>query len=242
MKNKLGLKRSYNFKLHFGNYVDLTTLPPIPDEVDWSVGLKYGGTMYGNDKYSDCFWAAAAKSLMTKSALASDELLFTDREVLAAYSAATGFDPNDPNTDQGTEPTSGFAFLKKVGIGGQKFGPAISVSPTNIPLIMAACHLGGGLMVGVQFFQEWEDSQIWGIESTQPVGGHEIWCPKASRQNGLYIETWGEPTFRNIPWDSLAKNCDQLTVTFDPQFFNGGQAPNGFDFATLQKDLQAIGE
>lgn len=242
MNYKLGLKPSLNFKLHFGNYVKLDTLPPIPDEVDWSVGLKYGGTMFGNDQYGDCFWAAAAKSLMTKSALASDELLFTTEEVLQAYGDATGFVASDPNTDQGTEPVAGFKYLRDIGIAGQKFGPAIAVSPVNIPLIMAACHLGGGLMVGIQFYQEWENLSTWGIMASEPVGGHEIWCPKASRKAGLYIETWGEPSLRLIPWDSLAKSCDQLTVTLDPQFFNAGQAPNGFDLVTLQKDLQAIGE
>jgi len=239
MKYKLGLKPSLNFKMHFGDYVDLQALPPIPDEIDWSTGVPLKGTMFGNDTYGDCFWAAAAKVLMVQSANAGDMLEFTTDDVLAGYKL-TGFDPTDPNSDQGTEPTAGFKLLQTVGIKGQKFGPALAIAPTRIDLVMAALHIGGPLMVGMKFFQEWENAQTWAIESSDDIGGHEIPVMKASRANGIYIETWGEGTFRFIPWDSLARNATQLTVCINPQFFANGQAPNGLAIDDINADAAAI--
>src|ERR1017187_774216 len=191
MRKKMGLRPSLNFKLHFGNYVDLAALPPIPDEIDWSLALSYVDTMFANDKVGDCFWAAAAKLLMTQSANSATELHLTTADVLSAYADATGYAGTDV-TDLGTEPTAGFKFLASTGIAGVKFGPALSVSPTRVDLVMAALHLGCGLMVGVQMPDAWEDALIWSAYTGPAAGGHEIVSPKGSRANGLYIETWGE--------------------------------------------------
>lgn len=252
MKYKLGLQKSLNFNLHFGNYVDLTVLPTIPDEIDWSQAVSmtkpYLNTMFGNGPDPTappsirdtgagcCFWAAAAKCLMTQSANAGDMITFTTDDVLAGYSECTGFNIATGANDNGTEPTAGFKYLQTVGLKGIKFGPPLSISPTRSDLVMAALHLGGCLMNGVKFCQEWEDAPIWNGAKHTVIGGHEIPSMKASKTKGLYIETWGETTFRLIPWPSLAQFCDQLTVCFNPDFFKNGKAPNALDYNTIVAD------
>src|SRR5579862_9538819 len=59
--------------------------------------------MLANDQYGDCVCAAACHQSMLWTACASDEATFGDAQALKIYSDVTGFNPNEPSTDNGTD-------------------------------------------------------------------------------------------------------------------------------------------
>src|ERR1039458_865664 len=101
MKFKLGLKppREDPRTLKFIDYVDVGGLPfPANPAIDWfAARLRLGPMpMWGNDQYSDCFWAMMANLLQIDSANSGNMTEITESDVLAAYSGCTGFDPKAP--------------------------------------------------------------------------------------------------------------------------------------------------
>src|SRR4051812_17423635 len=79
--------------LRLEHYLDLSALPPPPLECDWTakVGAKWG--MMLNDRIGDCAIAAPGHMMMAWTANAGRPFVPTDAQVLAAYSAVSGYDP-----------------------------------------------------------------------------------------------------------------------------------------------------
>jgi len=215
-------------------------LPSAPDPIDWGKAVTVPWQMDGNDQYGCCFEAMGAHALMTWTANAGTIFVPTTEQVLAAYSAATGFDPNDPKTDQGTVMLDGLKYLRSTGIGGQKIGAFVAVDPKNHAEVMSALYLFGALLIGVQFPKDWMDAPVWDVSTAPIEGGHAIVGVKGSMAAGLLeIITWGEG--RTLTLAGLDQNCDELFVSLPPEWIeDNGKAPNGFDMQTLTADLAAV--
>lgn len=256
MRLKLGLKPAVNRpKLNLKNYVNLSVLPTPPPKGDWSLALSDGFSMLGNGPDPDnppgaeggagcCFFAAATELIRCVTANAqSVEATLTTGDNLRAYSLCTGWNPKDPATDQGTEPGAGFNFLMHTGIAGHKFGPIVAVDWTKPDMVRAAQWLFPGLMMGVDFPEDWEMTRVWDLTTSPVVGGHEIylfaWDDSISNEIGS-IASWGE----SIPmtWAAAQKYINQLTATVAPEWIaDNNLAPSGFDLEHLMADEKAMG-
>jgi hypothetical protein len=224
--------------LKLRDYVRL--LPVAPDPVDWGKAVKVPWGMDGNDQYGDCFWAMGSHALMTWTGNTGSIFVPTEVQTLAAYSAATGFDPNDPSTDNGTVMLDGLKYLRTTGIAGKKIGAFAAVDPKDHAEVMAALYLFGTLLVGVQFPSDWMDAPVWDVSSSPIEGGHAIPAVKGSASAELLeIVTWGET--RTLTFAGFDQNCDELYVTLPPEWINDhGLAPNGLNMSQLAADLSAI--
>ena len=252
---KLGLKPLVHpVKLQLKNYVNLSVLPTPPLVVDWSLAMTRGFSMLGNgpdptnpsvvsDGVGDCFFAAAIELLRCASANAqAKEDVFTTADALKAYGLCTGFNPADPNTDQGTEPGQGFNFLQNTGIAGHKFGPIVAVDWTKEDQVRCAQWLSPGLMMGVDFPVDWENAPVWDVTSSKIEGGHEIYLfayDDADTKTMGQLATWGET--RSMTWAAAAKFVNQLTATIPAELISDANtAPNGFDIGQLMYDVQQL--
>lgn len=226
----------------------LKALPAAGPFADWTSAVQVPWGMDGNDKVGDCFWAMCAHAVMTWSANSGDIIVPTTDQVLEAYSAATGYNPSDPNSDQGTEMVAGLNFMRQTGIAGNKIGAYVAVDWKNHDEVMSALMLFGGLLIGVAFPQAWFNTHHWrGLPALSPIaGGHAIWSPRAIlsappvANDGLGIVSWGDGSYW-MTWDALDQFCDEMFVTLPPEWLNAdGQAPNGLDIAALQADLVQV--
>src|SRR5258708_19194275 len=91
----------------FTDFLDTSALPPLPtgDFGHDSLVRASDWGMLGNDQYGNCVWAGADHEHMlwlAEAGVANPTKLFNADTALADYSAATGFNPNSPWTDQGT--------------------------------------------------------------------------------------------------------------------------------------------
>src|SRR5581483_817640 len=88
--------------------------------------------MYDNDEFGDCVWAAIGHQIQAFSAYGFGTVItVTNADVLAGYSAVTGFKPNDPSTDNGTVVQDALNYWRKTGIAGHKILAFAQVNHRN---------------------------------------------------------------------------------------------------------------
>jgi hypothetical protein len=115
---KLGKKpaRPGAVKFKLANYLEKLKLPTPPKVFGHEGLIGANWEMLGNDQYGDCVWAGAAHETMLWNKEAARTVTFNNQSVLKDYSAVTGFNPNDPNTDQGTDMQVAASYRRKTGV------------------------------------------------------------------------------------------------------------------------------
>lgn len=242
MKFHLGKKPVRHDVRTFKLSTYLSTLPPVPAAVDWT-GKVADWLMLGNDSVGDCTCAAAAHLEMLWTSLTSNEAAPSVADVLAAYSAITGYTPDDPNSDTGADELSVLNYWRKNGIAGRKIYSYVKVDLAKPNEVRAAIALFGGLYIGVQLPQSAMDAtnagQPWtNTVDTDILGGHAV-CLTAYDSTGLTCITWGQKQI--LTWDWLDKYADEAYCILSPDWIGvSGGAPSGFNLNQLQNDLKAL--
>ena len=236
--------------LHLRDYLltPATTLPALPPSADWTAAVKVPWGMLSNDQVGDCVIAAAAHMLMQWRWNAGAPFIPTDLQVLADYSAVTGYIPNDPSTDNGTDPLTALKRWKNVGFcTGHKLGGFVATQATRQKEIQYAIALMEGSYIALSLPIAAQNMTAWDIPPGQQLvgdwepgswGGHMVEAPKYDEQ-GVWVVTWGALKF--VSWAFLAAYCDESFALISMDMLNGTQrSPLGLDIKTLGADLQAL--
>lgn len=232
--------------LKLAKYVTLSRLPPIPAMKTW--GSKIADwPMFANDQYGDCTIAGAAHKIqLWTSESTGTPALITDDQVLAAYSAITGFDPNDPSTDQGAVLLDVLKAWRKTGIADHQIGAFVSINPRNQRLVDAGDYLFGGNYLGLALPVAAQSQEVWDVPVGQPLtgdwepgswGGH---CVNTASYGpmGRTVITWGAK--KNVTRRFLNAYCDESWAVLSNDWMRGARSVSGFDVASLQRDLALL--
>ena len=234
-------------KLKFRNYANLSVLPTPPVNFGHDDLVKNPWGMLGNDKYGCCAIAGPGHQIMLWNAEAGRQLIFSDQNTLADYSAITGFNANDPTTDQGTAVPDMCKYFKITGLldaAGirHKVGAYLEIEKGNVEEHLTACYLFGSVGIGVQFpasaMSQFNSHQPWTvITGSQVDGGHYI--PQVSRRSGVWnIVTWGSNQLMED--DFFVKYNDESVVFLSEEFLTNGKSLEGFDLEQLNNDLNQL--
>jgi len=228
--------------LKLANYA--TALPTPPKKyghqaliIDWG--------MLGNDQYGDCVWAGAGHETMLWNKEASKDILFTAADALADYSAVTGFNPNDPNSDQGTDMSQAASYRFHTGVvdkngNRHKVGAYLAITPGNRDEVKQAIYLFSDVGVGFEFpslaMNQFNRGQTWHLPAGTLTGeGHYV--PAIGYDSRyLYVVTWGR--VQKMSWGFFSKYCDEALVYLSEEFLTQGKSPEGFDLLALTSDLK----
>lgn len=205
--------------------------------------------MLGNDSYGDCVWAGAAHETMLFSALGSGTACaFDDKSVLSDYSAVTGFDPNRPETDNGTDMERAAAYRRQTGIvdtNGKrhKIGAYVALRPGSVEDLWYATYLfevvGIGTLMPRAAMDQFEKRQAWTVPKGDPQieGGHYI--PGIGRSRGrINIVTWG----RVHPMTAAFYHAfsDEAIAYVSEETLREGKSEEGFDMPKLLDYLSQL--
>lgn len=222
----------------------LHTPPPVPASADWGGKVRAWG-MLANDTVGDCTCAGAGHADMLWTANASTEVAVTDAEVLAAYSAITGYTPSDPSTDQGANMLDVLNYWRKAGIAGISINSYVSVDWTKPAEVAAAIFLFGSLYIGVNLPQSAEDAfnagQPWtDTTDTNILGGHCVLLTGYDQKAGtVRLVTWGQEITASMAW--LKAYCEEAYAALTGWWIEAtGISPSGFNLLQLQADLSAV--
>jgi hypothetical protein len=224
-------------------------LPAPPAEVSWVVCLAAveGFPMYLNDTLGDCVAAASGHMQQQWNFYAGHSWQPTDADILASYEAVGGYDPGNPNTDNGMDMLSYLQWWKSTGLGGRKIGAYLAVDWTNLVEVRQAIQLFGNVYLGVQLPVTAQGQNAWtvangGVYSANGApgswGGHCIPLMASSAETHTCV-TWGMSL--KMSHKFLEDYGDEAFCVLSQDWIEtAGVAPSGFDIAQLQADLAAL--
>ena len=235
-------------KLKFASYFKSSALPPVPKVFGRPWLIRNFG-MLGNDQYGCCVWAGFAHETMLLRADADTTVpMFTTNCVLRDYAACTGFNPNDPSTDQGTDVQEAAAYRQKTGIidalrQRHQIDIYTALTPGNLTQLAAAVYFLGAAGVGVNLPDDAEDqfdrAEPWSIGGTHTGNGHYISCIGRNSLGNFLFVSWGRLQAATPEW--VYRNMDEgLAFVSRERLKATGLSPQGFDLAALEDDFQAV--
>lgn len=232
--------------LQLANYLKVGALPPTPPVWKNYAEKVTNWPMFSNDTLGDCTCAGAGHMIMEWTANAGDPYVPTDAEIVAAYSAITGYTPSNPNSDQGAVETDVLKYWQSTGIAGHKIGAFVALQPGDQNHIKDAIALFTGCYIGVSLPLTAQGQTTWSVPPGGAVGqgapgswgGHAINIIGFNPRELVFI-SWG--AVYRMTWEFWAIYCDEAYAIISPDLFNGkNAAPDGLDLAQLTIDLALV--
>jgi hypothetical protein len=203
--------------------------------------------MLGNDQYGDCVFAGADHETMLLNKLGGKVVSFGSEEALSDYSAVTGFNPDDPSTDQGTNVRDALTYRRHTGVVDakhrrHKIGAFAALEVGNVQHIKEAIHLFGVVGVGIEFpasaMDQFNEGKPWAVvPGAQIEGGHYVpaigYGPRS-----VYVVSWGRVV--EMSWQFFATYTDEAWAILSSEFLTKGRSPQGFLLKDLKADLAAL--
>ena len=232
--------------LLFASYLT-AGLPAPPATADLTTKVKAWGMMQ-NDQLGDCTCAAAGHLIMEWTANAGKKMVTpTDKQIVAAYSAITGYNPTTGANDNGAVEIDVLNFWRQSGIAGHKIGAYVALEPANHSHIMDSVYMFEGCYIGLQLPISAQDQvknhQTWSVPPGGATGdgkpgswgGHAV-PVVAYDSRGVTVVTWG--ALQTMTWSFWETYCEEAYAILSNDYLNGKmQAPAGFSLAQLQADL-----
>lgn len=232
-------------KMKFGDYfaVDDPNLPVPPTMFGrpWLVDPNWN--MLANDKIGDCVWAAFPHvTMLWRRESGAPVASFTDQTATADYAAATGYDPSDPSTDQGTDLAAAMAWWRKTGItddAGKKHAidAYASVSLNQAPL---AAYLCGALVAGVQLpgsaMDQFNAGQPWtSVPGSMIEGGHCVPVIGRNRLGLWLVVTWGR--IQGVADEFFQRYMDEAYAPMSLERLRNNVSPLGYSEDAIKADV-----
>jgi hypothetical protein len=232
--------------LQLAKYLPPTAVPPPPAKEDWEKKVKKWPVML-NDNLGDCTCACAGHMIEQWTTYTGTAVTPPDSAILAAYEAVSGYNPADPNSDKGAVILDVLNYWRNTGIAGDKIMAYTSIEPQNHNEIKDSVLLFGNCYLGVQLPLSAQNQAVWAVPPGGPTGqgapgswgGHAIPIV-AYDVRGLTVVTWG--ALKRMSWGFLNAYCDEAYAVLSQDWINNVTklAPNTFDLAALQADLNQI--
>jgi len=235
----------------FSTFVDVErVLPKVPS----TFGHERSGItwpMFGNDRWGCCVWTGAAHE--TRLYFAARRMPippFRTEDVLADYSAGTGFDPSagppgrNP-TDQGTNMREALNYRRHTGIrdatgARHKIGAFMRIDEWQELLV--ATYLFGAAAIGVEFTtgadRDFAERRTWyPHRGDEVLGGHYL--PVVARRRQNRCVTWAQEVgMAKAYWD---RYCDEAYAVLSEEYLTEGRTPEGFERTQLLRVLSDLG-
>lgn len=225
-------------------------LPAPPATCDVSDKITSWGMMQ-NDQVGDCTCAAAGHLLMEWTANAGKKMFTpTDKQIIAAYSAITGYNPTTGANDNGANEVDVLNYWRQTGIAGHKIGAFVSLEPSNHTHVMDGVYIFEGCYIGlslptsaqaqVQNHQPWSvpPGGTTGDGKPGSWGGHAV-PVVAYDSRGVTCVTWG--ALQSMTWSFWEAYCEEAYAILSNDYLTGKKkTPQGFGMQQLQADLQDL--
>lgn len=243
--------RALGMRLRLKNYLKL---PPTPPSIDYSPkAMPVLRNIYGNDQLGDCVIAGGYHIVGVETGNAGKLFTATGLQIITDYSKIGGYNPKDPNTDQGCDEETALNYWQNHGFcDGTKILGSLAIDATDQAEVQAAMYLFENLMFGIELPDAWVnpfpsgDGFTWDVAGEpDPQNGHCV-IGYGYDPSGVKIDSWG--LFGTITWPAVAQYAARgaggqlfTMLTLDQLAKGASKAPNGIDWATLVADFNSLG-
>jgi hypothetical protein len=231
--------------LQMAQYLQPEALPKIPPSQEWYDKVSQWPMMM-NNKIGDCTCAAAGHLIEEWTAYTGKEVTLSDNQIVAAYSAITGYNPKTGKNDNGAVELDVLKYWKSTGFAGRKISAFVGLEPANLDHIKASVFIFGGCYIGLALPISAQTQKIWSVPpgglhgpgAPGSWGGHAV-PVVAYDANGLTVVTWG--ALKQMTWGFWQAYCDEAYALLSPDWLKANDvAASGFDLAQLNADLNAL--
>jgi hypothetical protein len=202
--------------------------------------------MFCNDTIGDCAIAGSIEEVRLANALRGVTVNFTDQTAIQNYSDITGYNPDDPSSDQGTDVHALYQYRKTTGLvdaDGKRHTVVAYAGLTqgDWDELLVALSLFDMVGIGIQVpdyaQNQFSAGQPWDVEPGQPniEGGHYIPVVSAASNTLADVFTWG--ALQGMTEAFYRAFNIVAVVGLTAEMFNGDKGPDGIDFDRLQADL-----
>lgn len=222
-------------------------LPTPPANFDLTTKVSAWGMM-DNDQIGDCTCAAAGHLLMEWTANAGKKMFTpSDKQIVAAYSAITGYNPTTGANDNGAVEIDVLNYWRQSGIAGHKIGAYVALEPANHAHVMDSVYIFEGCYIGLRLPKsaqpQVQNHQPWSVPPGGPTGdgtpgswgGHAI-PVVAYDSRGVTVVTWG--ALQTMTWSFWETYCEEAYAILSNDYLSKKkQTPQGLNLQQLQADL-----
>jgi hypothetical protein len=235
--------------LKLANYATPAS-PPPPASADWMSRVEHW-PMLANDQCGDCELAAFAHLIQAWTTYGGKPLLVSQRDVVAAYSAISGYNPRTGVPDPGCESLKALNYWRKTGLGPagakRRIAAFVKIDHRNLIEVKAAIVTFGGIIIAAEMpltaQTQFDAKATWTAVSgrrAQPGswGGHAMHLGSYGTR-GFSVSTWGRR--QQATWDWWETYVDEAWAVVSNDWLTAaGSSPSGFDAAGLLDDLHRI--
>jgi hypothetical protein len=233
----------------------LTRLPDARPETDWLPSIDFSNVpdpMLGNGTAGNCVEVSAFQIMRVRAhhVWGPNSYLPTALDALSLYGLCTGYNPNDPTTDKGTDTNAFMARWVTKGI--QMNNPAqtldvvgwahCSLQETPVAVDLAGpVRMTLALPVGLQSVSvsEWANVPGTGADWAPGSWGMHSVAVGGQRKGSLNIITWGETVW--VPPEFLARYWVSTDVAVSRNWIAvSGLSPSSMDFVELEATAAAL--
>lgn len=246
MNYKLGKTPARPGAVSFKLKTYLTALPKPPTSYLESKYYPNLWGMLGNDDYGDCVWAGAGHETMFWNNEATVNVIITPANSLSDYSAVTGFNAKDPNTDQGTDMQLAAKYRQNTGIVDaqgkrHKVAAYLALDVANETELKQAISTFGVVGLGINFpnsaMTQFNAGKPWSVVKSSVEGGHYV--PAVGYDSKyVYVITWGK--IQKMTWGFFKKYNDESLVYLSQEMLKNGVSVGNLNVAQLETDLKAL--
>jgi hypothetical protein len=231
MLYKLGRQpRKFNPAVpHMSSLRSLATSITLPDELNYADGMIPDLGIMLNDTLGDCTCAGYYHALQLWSFHTNKKdgmITEVDNDVLSLYQQACGYNPSDPNTDQGGNEQDVLSYLLNTGAptGNQqqtrhKLRAFVETDPRIITDLKRGIYECGVVYLGIDVPtnivpDNAPSPSVWDYVPNQQIeGGHCIIAVGYQKDGSLIISSWGQlylltPAFQSHYLDEAYPLCD----------------------------------
>ena len=213
-------------------------------------GFQWG--MLANDKIGDCVIAMMLHSIEDFHLDAgTPPPAFTDADAISIYSAITGYNPNDPSSDRGTDEGAAMRHWEHPGLqstdnGSHTIVATVAVDPSNLNECRIAIdefidlQIGIALPISAQGQTEWTvvgDGKT-GHSAPGSWGGHGIPYREYDAETFKCV-TWGAELLLTVPFHQDYAQEAHVVVTQE-MLNKQGVGPSGVAWDELIADIKAL--
>ena len=232
----------------------LKASPPIPPAQNWylkpEANLNFSWGMMENDSLGDCAVAGPAHIEMVWSFNVGTPFVPTDAQVIAGYTQVSGYQPGNPQTDQGCVLLDVLKNWNTTGLFGHTIKAYTQINPQNLEHVKTAIYLFGAVDIGLllpasaqsQVGQIWSvtDLDLKGDAAPGSWGGH---CVVIGKYDDAAQEftclTWGQE--QRMSYNFFRTYCDECYAPLSNDWINSSNlAPNNIDMPGLLSDLTTV--
>lgn len=234
-------------KLRFSEVFNEDLLP-APPVAFGHASPTYAWQLLANDRWGDCVWAGAAHETMLWNTSVGLSASFTDASVLSDYTAVAGFNPNDPNTDQGTDMADAAAYRRKTGVldaagNRHKIDSYVALRPGDAQQLAVAVYINGAAGVGIQLpasaMDQFDAGRPWEVIPGDRIeGGHYVACVGRTANGNLLVITWGR--LQEMTQQFYTAYCDEALAYLSIENLKNNVSPEGFNLDYLRTCLNNL--